>query len=158
MIQKIYKSKEPVEILAWYPDRLARNSVDGGQVIYLIDIGKIASLCFPTFWFEPTPQGLFMLQVAFGRSAFGGKSARLKKLALSNDFYEIKSFAEKIGTNRRLLSRKTEFEFVRLFDLIPKYAEKCERSPAKGGASEQTNSPQNPLSFVWSGCRDSNSD
>jgi len=58
MIQKIYASKEPVGILAWHPDRLARNSVDGGQVIYLIDIGKIASLRFPTFWFEPTPQGL----------------------------------------------------------------------------------------------------
>ncbi len=70
MIQKIYESKEPVGILAWHPDRLARNSVDGGQVIYLIDIGKIASLRFPTFWFEPTPQGLFMLQVAFGQSKY----------------------------------------------------------------------------------------
>jgi DNA invertase Pin-like site-specific DNA recombinase len=70
MIQKIYDSKEPVGILAWHPDRLARNSVDGGQIIYLIDIGKIASLRFPAFWFEPTPQGLFMLQVAFGQSKY----------------------------------------------------------------------------------------
>ena len=70
MIQKIYASKEAVGILAWHPDRLARNSVDGGQVIYLIDIAKIASLRFPTFWFEPTPQGLFMLQVAFGQSKY----------------------------------------------------------------------------------------
>ena len=70
MIQKIYESKEAVGILAWHPDRLARNSVDGGQIIYLIDIGKIASLRFPTFWFEPTPQGLFMLQVAFGQSKY----------------------------------------------------------------------------------------
>ena len=70
MIQKIYDSKEPVGILAWHPDRLARNSVDGGQIIYLIDIGKIVSLRFPTFWFEPTPQGLFMLQVAFGQSKY----------------------------------------------------------------------------------------
>ena len=38
MVKKIYASKEPVGILAWHPDRLARNSVDGGQVIYLIDI------------------------------------------------------------------------------------------------------------------------
>lgn len=44
------------------PDRLARNSVYGGQIIYLIDIQKIAALRFPTFWFETTPQGLFMLQ------------------------------------------------------------------------------------------------
>ena len=61
MLEKIYVSTEPVDVLAWHPDRLARNSVDGGQAIYLIDIKKIASLQFPTFWFEPTPQGLFML-------------------------------------------------------------------------------------------------
>ena len=70
MISKIYESKEPIGILSWHPDRLARNSVDGGQIIYLIDIGKIVSLKFPTFWFEPTPQGLFMLQVAFGQSKY----------------------------------------------------------------------------------------
>ncbi len=70
MIEKIKDSREPVGILAWHPDRLARNSVDGGQIIYLIDTGKIISLKFPTFWFEPTPQGLFMLQVAFGQSKY----------------------------------------------------------------------------------------
>ena len=70
MVGKIYESKEPIGILAWHPDRLARNSVDGGQIIYLIDIKKIVSLKFPTFWFEPTPQGLFMLQVAFGQSKY----------------------------------------------------------------------------------------
>jgi len=70
MVAKIYATKEPVGILAWHPDRLARNSVDGGQVIHLIDKGKIAALHFPTFWFEPTPQGLFMLQVAFGQSKY----------------------------------------------------------------------------------------
>ncbi len=70
MIQKIYDSKEPVGIISWHPDRLARNSVDGGQIIYLIDIGKIVALRFPCFWFEPTPQGLFMLQVAFGQSKY----------------------------------------------------------------------------------------
>ena len=57
-------------ILAWHPDRLARNSVDGGRIIYLVDRKNIVSLRFPTFWFEPTPQGLFMLQVAFGQSKY----------------------------------------------------------------------------------------
>ena len=70
MIEKIYASKEPIGIIAWHPDRLARNSVDGGQIIYLIDISKITTLKFPTHWFEPTPQGLFMLQVAFGQSKY----------------------------------------------------------------------------------------
>ena len=37
-------------ILAWHPDRLARNSVDGGKIIYLLDTEKLAELKFPTFW------------------------------------------------------------------------------------------------------------
>ena len=57
-------------ILAWNPDRLARNSVDGGRIIYLVDTGKITALKFPTFWFEPTPQGKFMLSVAFGQAKY----------------------------------------------------------------------------------------
>ena len=57
-------------ILAWNPDRLARNSVDGGRIIYLVDTNKIQSLKFPTFWFEPTPQGKFMLSVAFGQAKY----------------------------------------------------------------------------------------
>ena len=57
-------------IIAWHPDRLARNSIDGGRIIYAVDTSQIVSLRFPTFWFEPTPQGLFMLQVAFGQSKY----------------------------------------------------------------------------------------
>ena len=40
MITKI-EASEGVGILAWHPDRLARNSVDGGKVIYLVDTQKI---------------------------------------------------------------------------------------------------------------------
>ena len=57
-------------ILAWHPDRLARNSVDGGKVIYLVDTGVIAEMKFPTFWFDPTPQGKFMLSIAFSQSKY----------------------------------------------------------------------------------------
>ncbi len=69
MIERI-ENGEADGILAWHPDRLARNSVDGGKIIYLVDTGAIVSLRFPTFWFEPTPQGKFMLQVAFGQSKY----------------------------------------------------------------------------------------
>ena len=51
-------------------DRLARNSIDGGRIIYLVDTGKITTLKFPTFWFDPTPQGKFMLSIAFGQSKY----------------------------------------------------------------------------------------
>ena len=64
------ESLDGIGILAWHPDRLARNSIDGGRIIYAVDTTKIVSLRFPTFWFEPTPQGLFMLQVAFGQSKY----------------------------------------------------------------------------------------
>ncbi len=57
-------------IIAWHPDRLARNSIDGGRLIYLVDTGKITALKFPTFWFDPTPQGKFMLSIAFGQSKY----------------------------------------------------------------------------------------
>ncbi|MFA6584261.1 MAG: recombinase family protein, partial [Elusimicrobiaceae bacterium] len=57
-------------IIAWHPDRLARNSIDGGRIIYLVDTGKITALKFPTFWFDPTPQGKFMLSIAFGQSKY----------------------------------------------------------------------------------------
>src|SRR3989338_4594517 len=39
MIDRIEKG-EADGILAWHPDRLARNSVDGGKIIYLVDTGK----------------------------------------------------------------------------------------------------------------------
>ena len=52
-------------ILAWHADRLARNSVDGGQIIYLIDCGRITALKFPQFWFEPTPPGKIIFNISF---------------------------------------------------------------------------------------------
>src|SRR3989338_3284021 len=39
-------------ILAWHTDRLSRNSVDGGRLIYLLDTGKLADLKFPTSVFD----------------------------------------------------------------------------------------------------------
>ena len=69
MLSLIEKGKAS-GILAWHPDRLARNSIDGGKVIYLCDLGKIKELKFPTFWFDATPQGKFMLNIAFGQSKY----------------------------------------------------------------------------------------
>ena len=57
-------------ILAWHPDRLARNSVDGGKIIYSVDRGVIKSLLFPTYRFDDNAQGKFMLSIAFGQSKY----------------------------------------------------------------------------------------
>ena len=70
MISLIENGNEKVGILAWHPDRLARNSIDGGKIIYLIDSGKLETLKFLTFWFDSTPQGKFMLNIAFGQSKY----------------------------------------------------------------------------------------
>lgn len=69
MMEKIEKG-EANRILAWHPDRLARNSIDGGRIIYLLDTSKLQSLKFPQFWFESTPQGKFILSIAFGQSKY----------------------------------------------------------------------------------------
>ena len=69
MLERI-EAGEAEGILAWHPDRLARNSVDGGRIIYLLDTGKIKTLKFPTFRFESDPQGKFMLNIMFGQSKY----------------------------------------------------------------------------------------
>ena len=69
MLADVEKGKA-TGLLAWNPDRLARNSVDGGRIIYLVDTGKLTALKFPTFWFEDTPQGKFVLNMAFGQSKY----------------------------------------------------------------------------------------
>ena len=67
MLERI-EAGEAQGILAWHPDRLARNAVDAGRIIHLLDRGKLVSLKFPAFWFQNDTQGLFMLNIAFGQS------------------------------------------------------------------------------------------
>jgi site-specific DNA recombinase len=57
-------------IIAWHPDRLARNSLDGGRIIYLLDQTALKDLKFASFSFENTPQGKFMLSIIFGYSKY----------------------------------------------------------------------------------------
>src|SRR3546814_20531020 len=57
-------------IIAWHPDRLARNSVDGGRIVYLLDRGALRDLEFATFTFENNPQGKFMHSIIFGYSKY----------------------------------------------------------------------------------------
>jgi site-specific DNA recombinase len=57
-------------IIAWHPDRLARNSIDGGRIIYLLDTRQLKDLRFATFSFENNSQGKFMLSIIFGYSKY----------------------------------------------------------------------------------------
>lgn len=69
MIRRIERG-EADGVIAWHPDRLARNSVDGGRVIYLLDTGTIKDLRFISFNFENSPQGKFMLSIIFANSKY----------------------------------------------------------------------------------------
>jgi DNA invertase Pin-like site-specific DNA recombinase len=57
-------------IIAWHPDRLARNAVDGGRIIHLLDTGELKDLRFATFSFENNAQGKLMLSMLFGFSKY----------------------------------------------------------------------------------------
>jgi DNA invertase Pin-like site-specific DNA recombinase len=69
MIKRI-DAGEAQGIIAWHPDRLARNSIDGGRIIYLLDTGVLKDLRFATFTFENNSQGKFMLSIVFGYSKY----------------------------------------------------------------------------------------
>lgn len=69
MMARIRKG-ESKGIIAWHPDRLARNAVDGGQIIHFLDTGRLVDLRFPTYVFEEGPQGKFMLAIVFGYSKY----------------------------------------------------------------------------------------
>src|SRR6266516_2393293 len=69
MLKRIARG-EASGMLAWHPDRLARNAVDGGQALHLLDTGTLLDLRFPTYTFENTPQGKFMLGIMFSQSTY----------------------------------------------------------------------------------------
>lgn len=52
-------------ILAWHPDRLARNMSDSGKIIDLLDAGIIVDLKFPSFTFVNDPSGKMALGIQF---------------------------------------------------------------------------------------------
>ncbi len=69
MIERL-KAGEAEGIIAWHPDRLARNSMDGGAIIYLLDQGILKDLKFCNYTFENSSQGKFMLNIIFGYSKY----------------------------------------------------------------------------------------
>ncbi|HEU4600704.1 MAG TPA: recombinase family protein [Steroidobacteraceae bacterium] len=69
MLERI-KAGEAEGILAWHPDRLARNMVDGGAIIHLIDTGILKDLRFATAGFENSPQGKLNLSIMFTFSKY----------------------------------------------------------------------------------------
>ncbi len=69
-MMKAIERREAGGIIAWDPDRLARNSMDGGWVLHLLDQGLLKELKFCTFNFENSPQGKFMLGIMFTNAKY----------------------------------------------------------------------------------------
>lgn len=55
-------------ILAWHPDRLARNSLEAGMIVDMVDNGKIKDLKFPTLEFTNDSSGKLLLNIMFAMS------------------------------------------------------------------------------------------
>lgn len=101
MLDKIEESVEIIGIIGWHPDRLSRNSVDGGRLIYLLDTGKLADLKFPTFAFENNPSGKFFLSIG-----------------LSNAKYYIDNLAENVRRGNRAKLRRGEWPGSKPFGYV----------------------------------------
>lgn len=59
------KSGKYGSIVAWHPDRLARNMKDAGEIIDLIDKQIIKDLQFVSFTFENSTAGKMLLGISF---------------------------------------------------------------------------------------------
>lgn len=62
------ESSKANAILVWNSDRLARNSVDSGRLIYLFDIGKLNEIITPSQTFTNTPNDKFLLSILWGHA------------------------------------------------------------------------------------------
>ena len=64
MIEDIKNGKYN-SIIAWHPDRLARNMKEAGEIIDLLDKGKIVDLKFATYTFIRDANGIMTLGIQF---------------------------------------------------------------------------------------------
>ena len=109
-------------ILAWNPDRLARNMLEGGKIINMIDEGKLKDLQFHTHYFENNANGKMLLGMAFVLSKQYSDDLSQKVTRSSNrKFSEGKSSIPKHG----YILKKSLYEpDGKNFDLISQAWEK----------------------------------
>lgn len=64
------KRGEADGIIAWHPNRLARNEIDAATITYLVRTGVIKDVRFCAYTFENTPEGIMMLQLMLNQSQY----------------------------------------------------------------------------------------
>lgn len=85
-------------ILAWNPDRLARNMLEGGEIINMIDEGIIKDLKFVTHHFTKDANGKMLLGMAFVLSKqYSDKLSQDVTRGVQSDLAEGKSPIPKYG-------------------------------------------------------------
>ncbi|MFZ5478318.1 MAG: recombinase family protein [Myxococcota bacterium] len=72
---------EASAILAWHPDRLSRNALDAGQLVHLMDIGKLAEIITPSQSFRATPNDKFLFSLLCSQAKLenDNKSVNVKR-------------------------------------------------------------------------------
>ena len=117
-------------IIVWNPDRLSRNSVDIGKIIYLFDLKKLIEVVTPSQIFRNTPNDKFLLGLLCGQAKLenDNKSINVKRglkakaergiypapapLGYLNDRYAERG-------NKTIVSDPERFELVRkIFELM----------------------------------------
>src|ERR1051326_6281840 len=61
---KLIEKGEANAIVAWHPNRLSRNSVDTGHLVYLMDQNKLLEIRAPGQIFKNTPNDKFLLNLS----------------------------------------------------------------------------------------------
>lgn len=88
-------------ILAWNPDRLARNMREGGEIIDMIDEGQIKDLKFVTHHFSKDANGKMLLGLAFVLSKqYSDNLSQNVKRGVNRNFGEGKTPIPKHGYYR----------------------------------------------------------
>jgi len=65
-LMKKVRERKVHGILVWSVDRLARNMVDGGEVIYYLSNGDLAEIVTPSATYTGTPDSKFLMAMLFG--------------------------------------------------------------------------------------------
>lgn len=85
-------------ILAYHPDRLARNSLESGKIVDMLDSGVIKDLKFPTLHFTNDASGKLLLNILFAMSKqYSEHLSESITRGVGSNFQQGKSSAHKWG-------------------------------------------------------------
>ena len=105
-------------ILAYHPDRLARNSLESGMIVDMLDSGIIKDLKFPTLHFTNDASGKLLLNVLFAMSKqYSEHLSESVTRGVTTNFEQGKSSAYKWGYSRDEVTGRYEpdnnFELIK---------------------------------------------